>query len=59
MEGTFGIILNDGRRFEGNAGDLLVIPRGTTLTYFGTNAKLFFVVTPTAEVPDAGTISGS
>lgn len=46
MEGVFGIKLNDGRSIEGRAGDLIVIPRGTTVTYFGSNAKLFFVVTP-------------
>lgn len=46
VEGVFGIKLEGGRSIEGRAGDLIVIPRGTTVTYFGSNAKLFFVVTP-------------
>ena len=49
VEGVFGIQLADGSSVQGEAGDLIVIPRGTTVTYFGTNAKLFFVVTPNSK----------
>lgn len=46
LEGKFGIELPDGCRIEGQAGDLFEIPEGTTVKYFGTNARLFFVTTP-------------
>ncbi len=46
VEGSFGLLLEDGSRVEGSAGDVMVIPRNTTVTYFGRGAKIFFVVTP-------------
>lgn len=50
LEGTFGIELTDGRKLAGMAGDVMEIPRGTIVKYFGTHAKLFFVVTPSVEM---------
>ena len=49
LEGTLGIRMEDGSQLEAAAGDLIVIPRNTTVTYFGRGAKLFFVVTPQAK----------
>jgi len=43
LEGTFGVEAKDGARVEGRAGDVIELPKGTTVTYFGSQAKLFFV----------------
>lgn len=46
LEGTFGIEV-DGQKYTAQAGDVINLPMGTSLKYFGTNAKIFFVTTPT------------
>lgn len=43
LEGEFGIEEADGTRLTGKPGDIFEIPKGVTIKYFGTNAKLFFV----------------
>lgn len=46
LEGSFGVELEDGTRLEGRAGDVLHLPRGVTVNYFGQNARIFFAITP-------------
>lgn len=46
LEGRFGVALQDGSRLEGGPGDLLYIPRGSTVDYFGEDARIFFAITP-------------
>ena len=43
LEGVFGVQAADGTRVEGKPGDVIELSKGTTVTYFGTNAKIFFV----------------
>lgn len=43
LEGTFGVEAGDGTKVEGHPGDVIELPKGTTVKYFGTHAKLFFV----------------
>jgi len=44
LEGTFGVQAEDGTRVEGEAGDVIELNKGSTVTYFGSQAKLFFVI---------------
>ncbi|MCE4058720.1 hypothetical protein LXM60_00665 [Pandoraea sputorum] len=44
IQGVFGVSLSDGE-FSAERGEFLHIKRGTTVTYFGTNAEFVFVVT--------------
>ena len=44
LSGTFGISTEDGD-FTATPGEFLNIKRGTTVTYFGTDAEFVFVVT--------------
>lgn len=43
LEGTFGVESSDGERVEGKPGDVLELCKGTTVKYFGSKARLFFV----------------
>ena len=43
LEGTFGVESSDGKRVEGRSGDVIELTKGTTVKYFGSRAKLFFV----------------
>ncbi|MDR6522244.1 MULTISPECIES: hypothetical protein [Variovorax] len=43
LEGVFGVETGDGERVEGRPGDVIEIGRGTTVRYFGRQARLFFV----------------
>lgn len=49
LEGTFGFQLASGERFEGGPETTLRIPKNTAVKYFGTKAKVFFVITPPSE----------
>ncbi|AVZ17440.1 MULTISPECIES: hypothetical protein [Pseudomonas] len=49
LEGTFGFQVEDGERFEGGPNTTLRIPKYTRVKYFGSNAKVFFVITPPCE----------
>jgi|GEM_PF-3350343 len=49
LSGEFGIRRSDGTAVVGTEGDVIHIPKGSTVTYFGKNAKLFFTIT----VPDS------
>lgn len=49
LEGTFGFQLASGARFEGGPGTTLRIPKNTAVKYFGSKAKVFFVITPPGE----------
>lgn len=46
LEGTFGFELASGERFEGGPETTLRIPKHTSVKYFGSQAKVFFVITP-------------
>lgn len=46
LEGRFGVQLQDGTRLEAGAGDMLHLPKGSTVDYFGENARIFFAITP-------------
>lgn len=46
LEGRFGVRFEDGTALEGQAGDVLHLPKGSTVNYFGENAKVFFAITP-------------
>lgn len=50
LEGRFGVQLQDGTRLEAAAGDMLHLPKGCTVDYFGEDARIFFAITP----PGAG-----
>jgi len=43
LEGVFGVETGDGERVEGGPGDVIEICEGTTVRYFGRQARLFFV----------------
>ncbi|MGE4593325.1 hypothetical protein [Alcaligenes sp.] len=43
LEGTFGVETDEGMRVEGKAGDVIELPKGVTVSYFGKQARLFFV----------------
>lgn len=43
LEGTFGVEASDGTRVVGGPGDVIELPKGSTVKYFGSKAKLFFV----------------
>jgi ethanolamine utilization protein EutQ (cupin superfamily) len=43
LEGTFGVESSDGTRVEGRPGDVIELRKGTTIKYFGSRARLFFV----------------
>lgn len=43
LEGSFGVECSDGTRVEGKPGDVIELRKGSTVKYFGQNAKLFFV----------------
>ena len=43
LEGVFGVETGDGERVEGGPGDVIEIRKGTTVRYFGRQARLFFV----------------
>lgn len=43
LEGMFGVETSDGERVEGRPGDVIEIRKGTTVRYFGRQARLFFV----------------
>jgi len=43
LEGRFGVAAHDGSRVEGQAGDVIELRKGATVTYFGSHAKIFFV----------------
>lgn len=45
LAGAFGIRLDDGTILTGGEGDVLHIPEGTTVSYFGEDAKVFFAIT--------------
>ncbi|VVP56167.1 hypothetical protein PS850_05764 [Pseudomonas fluorescens] len=49
LEGTFGFQLASGERFEGGPETTLRIPKNTAVKYFGSKAKVFFVITPPGE----------
>ncbi|NIE78001.1 hypothetical protein F3J45_26590 [Pantoea sp. Ap-967] len=49
LEGHFGFQLESGERFEGGPHTTLRIPKHTAVKYFGTEAKVFFVITPPGE----------
>lgn len=49
VEGHFGFELPSGERFEGGPLTTLRIPKHTPVKYFGTQAKVFFVITPPGE----------
>ena len=49
LSGEFGIRLEDGTVLIANEGDAIHIPKASTVSYFGKNAKLFFTIT----VPDS------
>jgi len=52
LEGTFGVTLADGRELTAHAGQVLFIPKGTTVHYHGSQAKIFFAIsTPASAVP--------
>ncbi len=44
LEGSFGVESSDGKRIEGQAGDVIEIRKGSTVRYFGSKARLFFVI---------------
>lgn len=46
LEGTFGFELESGERFAGGPETTLRIPKNTAVKYFGSQAKVFFVITP-------------
>ncbi|WP_425930192.1 hypothetical protein [Pseudomonas sp. NyZ201] len=46
LEGHFGFQLASGERFEGGPQTTLRIPKNTTVKYFGSQAKVFYVITP-------------
>lgn len=43
LEGSFGVEAGDGTRVEGKPGDVIELPKGATVRYFGRQARLFFV----------------
>lgn len=43
LEGVFGVETSDAERVEGRPGDVIEIRKGTTVRYFGHQARLFFV----------------
>ncbi|WP_198084176.1 cupin domain-containing protein [Variovorax sp. E3] len=43
LEGVFGVETASGERVEGRPGDVIEIRKGTTVRYFGREARLFFV----------------
>lgn len=43
LEGTFGVEAGDGTRVEGKPGDVIELHKGSTVKYFGSKARLFFV----------------
>lgn len=45
LRGTFGIRFDDETVLTGVPGDVLHIPKGTTVSYFGENAEVFFAIT--------------
>ena len=49
LSGEFGIRLQDGTILNASEGDVIHIPKGSTVSYFGKDAKLFFTIT----VPDS------
>lgn len=46
LQGRFGVLLEDGTRLEAVAGDMLHLPKGCTVDYFGEDARIFFAITP-------------
>lgn len=46
LEGVFGVEI-EGKKYTAYPGDVINLPKGTTIKYFGHNAKIFFVTTPT------------
>jgi len=44
MEGRFGVEAEDGIRVEGEAGDVIELKKGTTVTYSGSHARIFFAI---------------
>jgi len=53
LEGTFGVTLNDGRSVMAQSGQALFIPKGTTVRYQGSQAKVFFAI----STPDSVSVS--
>ena len=45
LEGHFGFQLASGERFQGGPHTTLRIPKHTAVKYFGSEAKVFFVIT--------------
>lgn len=43
LEGRFGVEASDGTVVEGAPGDVIELTKGSTVKYFGSKAKLFFV----------------
>ena len=50
LKGVFGIEWGDGQRHTAHAGDVIHIPWGSTVRYFGKQARVFFTVTPPGQV---------
>jgi len=50
LAGTFGVVLQDGRSVMAQAGQALFIPKGTTVHYQGSQAKVFFAISTPESV---------
>jgi len=44
LEGRFSVEAEDGTRLEGEAGDVIELKKGTTVTYSGSRARIFFAI---------------
>jgi len=44
LEGRFNVEAEDGTRLEGEAGDVIEMKKGTTVTYSGSRARIFFAI---------------
>jgi len=54
LAGSFGVTLQDRRCITAQAGQVLFIPKGTTVQYHGKQARLFFAI----STPDSTAQSG-
>ncbi|MFC4526268.1 cupin domain-containing protein [Dyella halodurans] len=45
LSGHFGVRIENGDVVEAEAGDVIHIPKGTTVRYFGSEARVFFAIT--------------
>ena len=44
VKGKFGVEVVDGERIEASEGDVISIPQGTCVRYFGEDAIIFFAI---------------